>query len=299
MKPIVNTKRQLLADIWNSDLALAYRSCFYNNSYSEICDESACPYLIDSNKVVAEKHYLTESIRNSVQRKDPMLPVEFARVKLDTDLRCNLFCVMCRKDRILTTENQITKFAIKSLSPHWSHIKELSPAVAGETLFIPEIKALLMSRRLIRNNIGLELVTNGTLFSESLWEKIKHNRFSFVKVSADSLKKETYERIRRGADYEELMKNISFISGLRRQGHIEKTQLTAIAMKSNLDELAEFIRFGKKFDFDIVKFLGLNGELVPEEKFDEADLCKLKHILSDPVFHDPVVDLWGLLRYRK
>ena len=296
MGSVGNIKQNTLSYIWNSRKALQYRNIIFNSKIDTICNRAICPYLLSRKNVQDSWHYLAPEILTNIGKRIPKLPVLFSRVKLDTDNRCNLACIMCRKKKNIDDPYSITDIALKRLTSHWHHIQEFCPSTSGEMFFMPDIINLLESDLFIKNNIEIEAVTNGLLFNLKIWNKIKHNKIC-LKISIDSLIKEKYERIRRGADFKTLLKNVEFVSMLRTNNYLLKTQIAMLVMKSNYQEIDMMVKFGEKMHFDKVKFLTLNGTLAPDEHLSSKDKKILIAKLGDTIFKDPIVDLWSLLPF--
>ena len=95
----------------------------------------------------------------------------------------------------------------------------------------------------------MDLITNGTLLTPQMIEKIipiTHN----LTISMDSCKKHTLEKIRRGINYDNLLQNIQNVIAFRNSFQREHPEWEAtkiivhsVLMKSNLEELPEFVNF--------------------------------------------------------
>ena len=294
MKPIGNVRDAPLEEIWNSERAITYREGFHDGRYAQLCKTEVCPYLRDPERVAPEARYVKPENAEAIRRGEGRMPEVFSRAKLDTERSCNLACTMCRSELVPRPENDTTARTLERLEPLWPELMEISPATAGEPLFIREIRSLLRSETLSENGVAVELVTNATLLSQGEWEEISHNRFCWVKVSADSVDPMRFEAIRRHGRFERLMEGIERLADLRRHGEIGGLQLATVVMRSNFRELPDFVRFAKAHAFDRLKLLALNDDLVPHEQLRAEDRQELARIVADPLFDDPVVELWSI-----
>ncbi len=294
MEAVGNVHESPLEDIWNSERAVEYRRGFFDGRYAKLCKTDVCPYLRDPSRVQPEARYVKEANADAIRREEGRMPELFSRVKLDTERSCNLACTMCRSELISRPENDTTTKTLERLESIWSELMEISPATAGEPLFIKPIRALLESDTLSRNGVAVELVTNATLLSERGWSGIAHNHFSYVKVSADSVDPERFEQIRRLGRFDRLLEGVERLAALRREGTIDGLQLAMVVMRSNYEELPDFVRFAKRHAFDRLKLLALNDHLVPHEQLDDADRRRLAEIVAAPLFDDPIVELWSI-----
>lgn len=65
----------------------------------------------------------------------------------------------------------------------------------------------------------LYFLTNGQLLTEKISEAVIESGVTQVQISADGATKETYERIRRGARFETLLRNIRYLTRRKRELH--------------------------------------------------------------------------------
>ena len=68
----------------------------------------------------------------------------------------------------------------------------------------------------------LDIISNGTLFSEEEWNKFPgiHGKIRSVRISTDAACKETFETLRRLGKYDVFCANMRFLRGLRDRGVI-------------------------------------------------------------------------------
>lgn len=115
--------------------------------------------------------------------------------------QCNLHCLHCRgmEEGELTTERALSLLEeMAGLSPGWLIVE------GGEPLLRQDIFMLLEKA----NRVGLEvfLITSGMLLSEGVIQKL--SRLSVkVMISIDGATKTTYETIRPGANFEQVIES--------------------------------------------------------------------------------------------
>ncbi|MCR5441527.1 MAG: hypothetical protein K6E66_05380 [Lachnospiraceae bacterium] len=142
---------------------------------------------------------------------------------------------------------------------------------------------------------------NGTLFTESEWEKLegRYEHTGFM-VSVDAAGKETYEKVRCGGSFERLMKNMDFLSELRRLNKVDSVKVIMIVQKANYTEIPAFIRWAKDKGFDGVSLSHIRNWGTYDDRdfyenvsmFDMSGNMKpeLAEVLADPVCMDPMVN---------
>lgn len=151
---------------------------------------------------------------------------------------CNLKCQMCAKaddePNVLMNKSAGNR-ALEQLLPftlHWM------PSANSEPL-LNDMTALV---QLCRKHISwLLLFTNATLLTRERFLQIRE-RTHRIFISFDSHVKETFERIRAGAKYEEVVRNIKDLLPLAKEDGTEIT-FNVVLMKPNLAELPDYVRF--------------------------------------------------------
>jgi radical SAM protein with 4Fe4S-binding SPASM domain len=89
--------------------------------------------------------------------------------------------------------------------------------------------------------------TNGLLLSPEIIRTILEVGLTRLEVSVDGGSRETYEKIRRGGDFETLVRNLELFRALKTQrGSLAPSlHLRFTLMRSNLNDLPEFVRLAK------------------------------------------------------
>jgi MoaA/NifB/PqqE/SkfB family radical SAM enzyme len=192
---------------------------------------------------------------------------------------CNLNCIMCSEAR---RKNQCTL----SASVLWK-IEELLPYLekidwqGGEFFRLDYIRDIFLFMKhypRIRHTI----TTNGILLNKE-WVELLLNLNTALTFSIDSPHRETYEYIRQGGNYNELIERLNLISNLE-QKHKKRLEryLTVVVMKSNYLHLVDFVEFAKKYKFSSVFFTPVKN-LDSEEnifKYSNQDIQKYLNEVS-------------------
>lgn len=309
---IGNAFNQTFDEIWNSDIAIDIRTSILNGSYKYCLDE--CPFLqklsLPDKESVKELKFL-DIIKSNKTRLD----FGPAHLSLLHDRSCNIFCPSCRADRYVATgqeEKRLRNLLKDFIRPALPHLENLQFG-GGEFLaskHLMEVIAMIDKARY--PNLEIEIFTNGTLFNENSWEKIKniHGLIKAVFVSLDATKKDTFEEIRRGANFDKVWENLEFISRLRQAQEIKRFGILFVVQARNFREMKDFVILGRKLGCDYVGFSQLLKEglyAVSNEQFERQNIFSTNHpdhreflnLLQDPIFDDPIVDLKNLEHFRK
>ena len=113
--------------------------------------------------------------------------------------------------------------------------------------------------------VDVSLHTNATLLTGPVAQSLIDADMSIIMFSIDAFTKETYEKIRKGAVYEEMMANIERFLELKKASAkvLPLTRVSFVKNKVNRHELDAFIAFwGEKVDYIMLQ--GFNNPLVDD-----------------------------------
>ena len=152
---------------------------------------------------------------------------------------CNLRCKHCIVSADEHTNNDvdfddIINF-IKKLKDHNLSIN----FTGGEPFFRKDFLDIV--RYCVDNNIKVQIITNGLLFTEESFELLKENNIS-LGISVESFKKEHFESIRGKNTYDKLISNINILKEKNISFNIYTT-----FNKYNEDEIKEMLSNAKKY----------------------------------------------------
>jgi len=163
--------------------------------------------------------------------------------------RCNLECIMCSEENSskiaklkIEQEEKLLPYNdkfVEELRPFIPHLKS-TKFLGGEPFLIPIYYKIW--DLIIEVNPSCEIVvqTNGTVLNDKIKELLENGNFS-ISVSIDSLKKETYEHIRKGAIFEEVMRNLDyFIDFCKRKNRY--IGITCCFIQQNWKEIPDLVR---------------------------------------------------------
>ncbi|ABR30374.1 radical SAM protein [Thermosipho melanesiensis] len=110
----------------------------------------------------------------------------------------------------------------------------------GEPMLHPNIVELIEYAKSVGAKIGL--ITNGSMFNEENTKRLLKANVDMVEFSVDAAKKEDYEKIRIGLNWEKLVENIERMVSLRNEmNSTTKIIVSAIVQQGiNPDEILDF-----------------------------------------------------------
>jgi len=160
--------------------------------------------------------------------------------------KCNLNCIHCRgmESKDLTTKEAKKLIdEIKGLNPQFLTID------GGEPLMREDLFSLL--KYATEKEIKTYVITNGMFLTEEVVKRLKKMEIK-VMVSLDSVVATKYNRIRRGGDFERVVKGIKTCSE-----HNILDAVNMVLMKINYSEIPAMIEFAEQVKAKQVVFIGL------------------------------------------
>ncbi len=278
-------------EAWDSPIARIMRLSIENNTYT-FCDRRCHVFW---------KHKDDETI---LPRKNIKLSKNPDKVFISFDRACNLKCRSCRKTPYVKNcearEKTILYYADILKKSGWLETcSTLAIGGDGETFMSKGYKKVLFEdASSVRKRVNI--MTNGTLFTPKIWEQLKGKyEYIYIRVSIDATTESTYKKIR-GGNFKQLMRNMEFLSDLRKKNAVNFVKVKMIVQESNYKEMKDFVIWAKKLGFDQVYFSPIwNWGTYTDLEFRRISIFmdkeetqmkhKVKECLQDEIFSDPIV----------
>ena len=277
---IGNLFQTSLQDLLQSTLAQDIRQSIINGSY-EYCNEKTCG-VINNNQLNSIDTVPDNVIPLLEDSKKFILPYE---IVIAGDLTCNLSCPSCRTRVIKTSpeqfekQQQLGKILSQNIFTTPTDQKiNLALSTSGE-LFA---SAMLLS--FVRSidfdkfpNVSLKVQTNG-LLCERNWYKLgsAQDIVKHLTITFDAARAETYEALRRGGTWKELMAAMKFLSNKKRDtGMIFNTRM--VVQQQNYQEMLEFYNLSLEHGADQVEFVRLSNWNTYGSDFLKQDVLNQQH----------------------
>lgn len=262
-------------DIWKSIRATIIRRSTQNGS-SCFCRNGSCQELKNREPDVG-------SIKRVVTLSDFPLNLNVA-----IDDECNLHCSMCRNSVQLTSKIEIEKrqYLVDVIEREvLENCVNLYVAGDGEFFFSRIYNELFerICKRKEKYSATLILLTNGNLFDGDKVKKLS-DIFSAVDVmvSIDAATEYTYNKIRRGGKFKNVLSTLDELKKLKKEKIIRKTGIRFVIQKSNYMEIMPFIKLGEENNVDFIDMTRLvMSESMTTEEFQEESLLDEHGILKE------------------
>jgi len=128
----------------------------------------------------------------------------------------------------------------------------------GEPLLHPKLADMIAFLK-VRGAKSVDFTTNGTLLTQDRARDFLEAGIDRIAVSIDGFKRATYENIRIGASYDQVIENLHRLIELRAKMNANtKIQLNFVCTKDTISEVGEFYKYWcKKVDsFFFIPFMG-------------------------------------------
>lgn len=158
---------------------------------------------------------------------------------------CNLKCPMCFQiDKSFTRKPFMGIMKMPLFKKVVDEANEIGVgaitlASRGEPTMHPKLSEMLDYIRQKENIYELKLNTNGSFLTESLCHKIFEYKVDTIVISADHYEKETFEKLRKGSNYEKIVENVKMLHSIREKHYKQnetEIRISGVDYYKNLDQ---------------------------------------------------------------
>ena len=210
-------------------------------------------------------HYVNAAIPRRLPRK----------IQIEPTSRCNLQCLTCSHSRETDSGQHLKPDELVKILDRLP----LKPTIitlsgTGEPLCNPDFFELVDI--LAGRGIQCQFYTNGTLLMPRMrTEILSRASISSIGISCDSARKETFEALRVGADFETWKQYVRDFLTEARQGRPICIEMMSVLSKQNLNEIEDTMHFAANLGFECINFL----DAIPIDDV-AASLCTTRTDLS-------------------
>ena len=169
---------------------------------------------------------------------NPFLPWT---LDIEPTVACNLRCVMCHSDKI-REQRDIKNMSFENFKKIIDSIPTLLKVTVqgmGEPLLAPDF--LKMVSYTNQKDISVTTTLNATFINEEIARKVVESGLARMYISLDGATKETYENIRRGADFEKTLAGIRNLIKARKKKGAPYIDLWMVGIGDNILELPKMV----------------------------------------------------------
>ncbi|HBT43847.1 MAG TPA: hypothetical protein DIW51_13165 [Rhodospirillaceae bacterium] len=179
-------------------------------------------------------------------------------IQLETVYACNARCVMCplsidvfdgpqadRMERARLMSDALFDKICEEITPYADQMRRVTIQLLGEPLLDKKLESKISRLK----KIGIKEVffsTNGSLFTDKRAVSILESGVDEVDFSVDGATKETFEKIRVGLNYDEVVDNIKRFVKIRNEMNSKvRVRLRFTLQSDNFNELEQYYDYWK------------------------------------------------------
>lgn len=252
-----NLKQNTLTDILASPVAQEIRQSIIDGTF-QYCNEKLCGVIASNglNDLKTVPPNITALLNDASKFEMPH------HISFQGDRTCNLSCPSCRTGIIKTSEKQreqqaqVGKLISANLFSAPSNQRIVLEVSGTGELFASELLMSFVNSidKTKFPNFKLHIGTNGLLCPDR-WQRILNieSIVEKVTVSIDAAQKQTYERLRRGGQWNDILAAMEFLQNKKHSLGI-KLHTRMIVQQQNYKEIKEFYDLCQTFDVDVVEY---------------------------------------------
>lgn len=248
--------------VWNSPVSQQVRASIHEGTF-HFCKSEHCPYYELGIRLSPPEKQLDPIYKRITSEKTTHMQRGPREVVIAYDPTCNLSCPYCRLQHISASGTAFDKARIIHERVWESALGDCTKlTIAGDgDPFASRLyrKALQEYDASKYPQMRIHLVTNGLMLTPQMWESVAaaHGAIYWINVSINAATPETFAINQRGGDWEKLLQNLEFISGIRRRNEIECFTVSFIVQANNFREMRAFVELGRRYKVDKINFVHL------------------------------------------
>ena len=261
-----NLQIQSIQDIVGSDTAKTLQESILDTSY-RYCNNKHCSYLLDDR----ENSKFPEKAANA--------KLKYLRLAIDDS--CNLSCPSCRIKKIFHKSGSAFKRRMGFAKKILDYIKTCKDPLRIHIGSDGDPFASLVYRYFIRessklSNIRYTIQTNGLLLKK-MFQKNKNlfKKLDILNVSIDGGTKTTYEKLRRGGKFENIIDNLKFVSTVKKNYNFS-LRLHFVVQADNYHEIPKMINLAEEYKVDRLYFNKIT-DWNTYDNFSSHDITNISH----------------------
>ncbi|WP_026526304.1 radical SAM protein [Butyrivibrio sp. VCD2006] len=286
-----NILTESFSSIWKSNRAKVSRLSLANQTYV-FCDKDRCAYLNGIEPLKECNH-----LRN-VPIYEREYPVSIAP---EIDYSCNLYCNSCRKETYtdLTKEREVfTDTVLNKIVPLPT---KLVINTVGEP-FASKNCLRIIHDETTRRKGSIAIYTNGILLTPDKLDQLLEEYVTIdIAVSIDAATQSTYEKIRRGGDFNKLCTNLNYLREKKEEGRITFFRVSFTVQTINAHEMQDFVYMAEKMGADKIGFNHIeNWGIYSKDEFEKLTIIdglgikeEYKKYFTDEVINNSNVNVFN------
>lgn len=176
------------------------------------------------------------------------------KLNVEVTTRCNLECSMCIRRVWQEKSGDMSIETFKALVPVFPVIETINFIGIGEPLLNENIFDMIqLGRKNLPPKGVIDLTTNATLIGDNTAVKLIDSGLTNIVISFDGACAQTYNRIRNGADFNDVLKRIELLNRTKAARNKSiRIGVEFVAMKDNVDDLPQLVDLASQYDISFI-----------------------------------------------
>jgi MoaA/NifB/PqqE/SkfB family radical SAM enzyme len=200
---------------------------------------------------------LSENLRFVIAKRFPSLSVASRSIQIECTTRCNLKCTMCEISYWTEKGGDLEFANLQRMLEHLPKLKRVDLTGIGEALmnrgFFNALKILKL------RGLYVTLNDNFTLMTEDAARRIVELGVDQIFLSLDGATKETYEKIRVGANFDKVVSNTRRLIQIKREMRKKRPEvkINTVVCSTNYRELPAVVELAHDIGIGMVQFVNI------------------------------------------
>jgi MoaA/NifB/PqqE/SkfB family radical SAM enzyme len=179
-------------------------------------------------------------------------------LQVESSLECNLECVMCPWTELRSEAARMSWETFTRIAEYFPLTQGVDFTGGGEPTTHPRLADMVRVAKEAGCEVGFS--SNGTMLDSGLAESLVSLDQDWISFSVDAATAETYERIRQGAEFETVMRNIETLRDIKiaRHSQAPKMMLVFVMMRENFHELPIYVELAHELGIEQIIFKNLD-----------------------------------------
>jgi radical SAM protein with 4Fe4S-binding SPASM domain len=212
----------------------------------------------------------------SYMRKKARVPGGPLSLAIESTAKCNLFCPMCPRENMYFPPKDMELALFKKIIDEAKNYLEFAvPYGVGEPLLNPAIFEMIRYCRQVGVPTGIS--TNATILTENASRKLIEAGLDYIIFAFDGATPGTFEKYRKGADFEKVRSNILQFLRVKREMQARIfCIIQMVRLKENQSEIPDLIRMWRVDGLDEIRIkkdeVHNEGSAIPGDNGDRPPL---------------------------
>lgn len=203
--------------------------------------------MLKPNKLInAVKAYMNLKLNKTKLNNDPLF------IDVEPTIICNLKCKMCHVPIWNRKHPNLSFGDFKRIIDNFPNLLLVKIQGMGEPLFNKELVDMIKYAR--KKGIAVRTTSNATILNDEISKKLIESGLNEILFSVDGATKKTFEGIRIGANFENVLRNIRNFVKLRNRikgkNNFPRIMVWTVVTKENMHEVLEIIKIVKNLGVD-------------------------------------------------